>query len=65
MPGHQQAGHYGLFWRDPFADRIKLADAVFYFKADGKSRGKLGIHPSREKAVAGSYDAERHVLTII
>jgi hypothetical protein len=47
------------------SDRIKFADAVVYFKADGKSRGKLGIHPSRETGVAGSYDAERHVLTII
>jgi hypothetical protein len=45
--------------------RIKFSDSVLYFKADGKSRGKLGIHPSREKDVAGSYDAERKVLTII
>ncbi len=47
------------------ADRIKMLDSVLYFKADGKSRGKLGMHPGRAKDVAGSYDAERHVLTII
>jgi hypothetical protein len=47
------------------ADRIKIVDSVIYFKADGKSRGKLGIHPFRAKDFAGSYDAERHLLTII
>jgi hypothetical protein len=46
------------------ANRIKYTDNVLYFKADGKNRGKLGIHPRRAKSVAGSYDAERHVLTI-
>ena len=46
-------------------DRIRFDDGVLYFKADGKSRGKLGIHPSRAKEVAGSYDAKRHVLTIV
>ncbi len=47
------------------ADRIKIVNGVIYFKADGKSRGKLGIHPSRAKDVLGSYDPERHLLTII
>jgi hypothetical protein len=46
------------------ADRIKYDQHILFFKADGKSRGKLGIHPSRAKSVAGSYDAEHHVLTI-
>ncbi|HVU98687.1 MAG TPA: DUF6786 family protein [Puia sp.] len=46
------------------ADRIKYADNVLFFKADGKSRGKLGIHPQRAKPVAGSYDAQHHILTI-
>jgi hypothetical protein len=46
------------------ADRIKYANNVLFFKADGKSRGKLGIHPRRARAVAGSYDAAHHVLTI-
>ncbi len=47
------------------ANRIKYADSILFFKADGKSRGKLGIHPSRAKNIAGSYDAEKKVLTII
>lgn len=46
------------------ADRIKFVDGVIYFKADGKLRGKLGVHPGRAKEVAGSYDADRHILTI-
>jgi hypothetical protein len=47
------------------ASRIKYTDSVLFFKADGKNRGKLGIHPSRAKNIAGSYDAEKKVLTII
>ena len=48
------------------ADRIRSSDnGTLFFKADGKSRGKLGIHPLRELPVAGSYDAVHHVLTII
>ncbi|GGB19847.1 DUF6786 family protein [Puia dinghuensis] len=46
------------------ADRIKYQDNILFFKADGKSRGKLGIHPQRAKPVAGSYDPQHHVLTI-
>lgn len=46
------------------ADRIKLDNGVLFFKADGKQRGKLGIHPKAAKNMAGSYDAEHHVLTI-
>lgn len=45
-------------------DRIKYEKGILYFKADGKSRGKLGIPPARAKNIAGSYDAENNVLTI-
>ncbi|HLX65983.1 MAG TPA: DUF6786 family protein [Puia sp.] len=47
------------------ADRIQFADGILHFKADGKMRGKLGIHPARAMDVAGSYDSVRHILTII
>ena len=47
------------------SDRIKLVDSTVFFKADGKQRGKLGIHPDRAKDIAGSYDAGKNVLTII
>ncbi|WP_199913362.1 DUF6786 family protein [Flagellimonas amoyensis] len=45
-------------------DRIQYADSILFFKADGKSRGKLGIPPKRARNVAGSYDALNHILTI-
>jgi hypothetical protein len=46
-------------------DRLKYGNNVILFKADGKSRGKIGIPPFRAKNVAGSYDAKNNVLTII
>ncbi|PST83065.1 hypothetical protein C7T94_10625 [Pedobacter yulinensis] len=45
-------------------DRIAYKNGVLLFKADGKSRGKLGIPPVRVKNVAGSYAADSKVLTI-
>jgi hypothetical protein len=47
------------------ADRLKHSNSALFFKADGKSRGKLGIHPVKAKSVAGSYDSTNKVLTII
>jgi hypothetical protein len=46
------------------AGRIKYENGVLLFKADGKSRGKLGIGPARALPAAGSYDAQNQVLTI-
>ncbi|MDP4130246.1 MAG: hypothetical protein Q8939_08795 [Bacteroidota bacterium] len=46
------------------ADRLKHRDGILYFKADGKSRGKLGLDPSRATHFVGSYDAIHHILTI-
>ena len=45
-------------------DRLKHHDGLLFFKADGKSRGKLGLDPSRATRFAGSYDAENKILTI-
>lgn len=45
-------------------DRIKYNNGILLFKADGKSRGKLGMPPNRAKTMAGSYDAQNNVLTI-
>lgn len=45
-------------------DRISYKDGILLFKADGKSRGKLGIGPDRAEPVAGSYDAKNNILTI-
>ncbi len=46
-------------------DRVHYKDGILFFKADGKSRGKLGIPPARVKDIAGSYDATNNVLTIV
>lgn len=45
-------------------DRIKYADSVLFFKADGNLRSKLGILPHSAKNIAGSYDADKKTLTI-
>lgn len=44
--------------------RISMKDGVLYFKADGKSRGKLGLSPFRAKTIAGSYDLSNGILTV-
>jgi len=46
-------------------DRLVVKDDVIYFCADGKYRSKIGINPKRSKGVAGSYDADNKVLTIV
>lgn len=46
-------------------DRILHNDSMLIFKADGKSRGKLGIVANKARNMAGSYDGENKVLTII
>jgi len=46
-------------------DRVKFNNGTLYFKADGKSRGKLGVPVNRIKKYAGSYDAANNVLTLI
>jgi hypothetical protein len=47
------------------SDRLLIKDSVLFFRCDGKSRGKLGISPAIAKPVAGSYDFEKNVLTIL
>jgi hypothetical protein len=47
------------------SDRIKVADSTVFLKADGKFRSKIGIAPRSAKNVAGSYDSEKGILTII
>ncbi|WP_298288831.1 DUF6786 family protein [uncultured Lutibacter sp.] len=47
------------------ADRIKSTEQNVFFKADGKSRGKIGFSPQRSTEFIGSYDAQNKVLTIL
>ncbi|MEP6614359.1 MAG: DUF6786 family protein [Mucilaginibacter sp.] len=46
-------------------DRIKMNNGILLFKADGKSRGKLGMQAGRAKTMAGNFDGENNVLTIV
>jgi hypothetical protein len=46
-------------------DRLKVSGNNIFFKADGKSRGKIGIPPLRATGVMGSYDSENKILTLL
>ena len=46
-------------------DRLKMTEQTGYFKADGKSRGKIGVSPLRATNFLGSYDAKNEILTIL
>jgi hypothetical protein len=46
-------------------NRLKIAGNHIFFKADGKSRGKIGIPPLRAAGVMGSFDAENNILTML
>jgi len=47
------------------SDRLRLAPGRLFFRADGKSRGKLGISPRHAGTIMGSYDAATRTLTVI
>lgn len=46
-------------------DRLKISGDNIFFRADGKSRGKIGIPPLRAKGIMGSYDSENKILTLL
>lgn len=46
-------------------ERLVKKDDVLFFKADAQARGKIGIPPQALKPIAGSYDAEHKILTIV
>ena len=46
-------------------DRLKIERNNIYFRADGKSRGKIGIPPRRAAGVMGSYDFDNNILTLL
>lgn len=52
------------FGRIP-SDYLKAEDGVLFLRADGTRRGKIGIRPTRSLGVAGSYDPDLNVLTIV
>lgn len=46
-------------------DRLRVKESVVLFRGDGQYRSKIGLSPQRARPVAGSYDAQRRVLTLI
>jgi hypothetical protein len=47
------------------SDRLRVDSSAIFLKADGKFRSKIGLAPMSAKPVAGSYDAEKGILTIV
>ncbi|NQU41481.1 MAG: hypothetical protein HQ523_16150 [Lentisphaerae bacterium] len=52
------------FGRVP-AERLIVTDQALYFSADGTYRSKIGLTAKRSKGIAGSYDADGRVLTVV
>ncbi len=52
------------FGRIP-VERLKIDGDHIFFRADGKSRGKIGIPPGRATGTMGSYDSENNILTLL
>lgn len=47
------------------ADRLVKRDSFLLFKGDGANRGKLGIAPGIAREIAGSFDADKNILTLV
>jgi hypothetical protein len=46
-------------------DRLKVTENNIYFRADGKSRGKIGLPPLRATGTMGSFDSDNTILTLL
>lgn len=46
-------------------ERLKIGDGVIFFRGDSQHRGKIGLGPGRATPVAGSWDPDLGVLTIV
>lgn len=44
---------------------LHVRDDVLFFKGDGTRRAKIGISPARSRGIAGSYDPDGKVLTLV
>ena len=47
------------------ADRLIVKPSAVLFRGDGEYRSKIGLSPARALAMAGSYDALGHTLTLV
>ncbi|MEP7106763.1 MAG: DUF6786 family protein [Ferruginibacter sp.] len=53
------------YFGDIPASRLQIRDSILYFTCDGKFRSKIGLSPAIAKPIAGSYDFQKNVLTVI
>lgn len=63
--GDRHAGVRSDYFGEIPPDRLKVGPNVLLLRADGKSRGKVGVAANRATPFCGSWDAERGVLTIV
>ncbi|MGC4037268.1 MAG: hypothetical protein QM764_15015 [Chitinophagaceae bacterium] len=47
------------------SERLQVKDSILYFTCDGKYRSKIGLSPLVAKPIAGSFDFEKNILTIL
>lgn len=47
------------------ADRLSIKDHAAFFKADGRYRSKIGVPAPYATPFAGSYDADKRLLTLV
>jgi hypothetical protein len=69
IPFRNMAGAKNLITQNYFGEippaRLHILDSVLYFYCDGKYRSKIGISPRIAKAIAGSFDIGRNILTLV
>jgi hypothetical protein len=53
------------YFGKPPAERLVIRDDVLFFSGDGQHRSKIGLSPQRATDIAGSWDADAGVLTLI
>ena len=46
-------------------DRMRVGKTAVFFRGDGTRRGKIGMARPRVRNVAGSYDPDRRLLTLV
>jgi len=46
-------------------ERLQVTDSLIVFTCDGKYRSKIGLSPLIAKPIAGAFDFEKNVLTIV
>jgi hypothetical protein len=67
-PGPQSELGVGVtsdYFHTPGPDRLKLTADAVYFRVDAGYQSKIGISPARSLGKFGSWDPERHLLTVV